>query len=102
MGAKGTITDWEWTTLVAAWRYYEHGHNISSALFPSEIIDRFWGRGNRYTDDDRRRIALQFATVDHGLRGEEDWTIWQKGRNGEYDSDCAAWTTFYKFCKGAV
>ena len=39
---KKTLTDWDWTTLVAAWRYYEHGHTITSAMFPHEIVTRFF------------------------------------------------------------
>ena len=39
---KKTLTDWDWTTLVAAWRYYEHGHTMASAMFPHEIVRRFF------------------------------------------------------------
>ena len=39
---KKALTDWDWTTLVAAWRYYEHGHTITSAMFPHEIVTRFF------------------------------------------------------------
>lgn len=97
------LSGWEWTTLVAAWRYYEHGHTIASAMFPHDIVERFWGDGNLYTDNVHDAIANQFAYVDHGLNGEGDWTRWLSDRakkNHLEDCDCAAWTTFYAFCKG--
>lgn len=98
-----TLTDWDWTTLVAAWRYYEHGHTIVSATFPADIVSRYWGSGNPYTDNVRTRIAQQFAMTDHGLRGEVDWTMWLKDhRDVKSDCDCATWTTFYQFCRGWV
>ena len=31
------LDDWEWTTLVAAWRYFEHRMTIASASFPEDI-----------------------------------------------------------------
>ena len=96
------LSDWEWTTLVAAWRYYEHRHTITSATFPYDMLRRFWGKGNPYTDEVRDSIANQFAKSDHGTRGEEDWTRWLKN-NGAIirdDYDAIIWTTFYQFCKG--
>lgn len=94
------LTMWEWETLVAAWRYYEHGHTIASATFPADIVERFWGAGNPYADEVRATIANQFAKIDHGIRGEADWTQWRT--NAAFDCDCAVWTTFYQFCKGWV
>lgn len=66
---------WEWETLVAAWRYYENRHTITSCMFPDEIVERYFGpRGaKKYTDDVRKQIADQFANVDHGSRGLGDW-----------------------------
>ena len=100
------LTGWEWTTLVAAWRYYEHGRTIASAMFPSDMLRRFWGEGNPYSDEVRNTIANQFAKIDHGVRGEEDWTIWlKKDKDGSIlrdDCDVKVWTTFYQFCKGWV
>lgn len=97
------LSDWEWTTLVAAWRYYEHGHTIASATFPHDVVKRFWGEGNPYSDEVRDTIANQFAKVDHGLRGEEDWTVWIKpDYRGAFDCDYSEWTTFYQFCRGWV
>ena len=31
------LDDWEWTTLVAAWRYFEHRMTIASASFPEDV-----------------------------------------------------------------
>lgn len=66
------------------------------------MVERFWGKGNRYTDADRQRIARQFAKIDHGLDGEKDWTRWLKTGGGAMECDYAAWTTFYQFCRGWV
>lgn len=33
---KNVLTNWDWTTLVSAWRYYEHRHTITSVMFPHE------------------------------------------------------------------
>lgn len=97
------LSGWEWTTLVAAWRYYEHGHTIVSATFPRDIVERFWGDGNPYTDNVRDTIANQFALIDHGLDGEGDWTRWLKPDDkGVFDCDCSAWTTFFQFCRGWI
>ena len=97
------LSDWEWITLVAAWRYYEHGHTIVSASFPCDILRRFWGDGNPYSDEVRNRIAYQFAKTDHGSRGEKDWTMWFKpDTKGAFECDCSAWTTFFQFCRGWV
>lgn len=98
------LSGWEWITLVAAWRYYEHRHTIVSATFPNDVVKRFWGEGNPYSDEVRDMIATQFAKIDHGTCGEGDWTMWlKKSKDGEFDrDDCDAkiWTTFYQFCRG--
>lgn len=103
---KANLTGWDWATLVAAWRYYEHRHTIASAMFPYDMVERFWGKGTRYSDADRNRIARQFAKIDHGIKGEGDWTMWlKKGKDGEFDKDCQdtkVWTTFYQFCRGWI
>lgn len=82
------LDDWEWDTLVAAWRYYEHRSSITAFLFPAEIVSRYWG-GNWDTED-RYRIARQFSEIDHGRRGVEDW---------KKDEDGASWRKFYAFCR---
>lgn len=93
---KKILTDWDWTTLVAAWRYYEYRSTISSAYFPTMIVERFF-RGD-YSEETQRRIAHQFANVDHlhgfgsaPRSGEKDW---------ESKDDCyrRPWAKFYAFC----
>lgn len=68
---KSILTMWEWETLVAAWRYYEHGHTISSAGFPGDIVQRYWGRHTKATADDQLMIAHQFVCTDH-RKGPDD------------------------------
>lgn len=87
---KKKLTDWDWTTLVAAWRYYEHGRTIASAMFPAEVIERFFT--GKYDPESEMRIARQFADVDHGLRGASDWDMHD-------DCDKKPWQKFYYFCK---
>jgi hypothetical protein len=84
------LSAWDWTTLVAAWRYYEYRSTIASAMFPSEIYERFFT--GKYDEESCRRIARQFYYVDHGIRGEEDW-------QGQSDIDRKPWAAFYAFCK---
>lgn len=92
-GADGPfdmLSDWEWTTLVGAWRYYEYRNTISSASFPAKIIERYW-RSKMFINCARTRIAYQFAKVDHGAHGEEDW-------KGQPECDRIPWAKFYAFC----
>lgn len=89
------LSDWEWTTLVAAWRYYERRATIASAMFPEDVVRRFWGSG-KYSDAVLRQIANQFANIDHGRDGESYWT---KDRTIG-DCDRKSWCVFYAFCKG--
>lgn len=90
------LSGWEWTTLVAAWRYYENRMTIASATFPEDVIERFF-RG-AYTERVCKQIANQFAIIDHGIRGEEDWT------KDKYLHVCdkLPWTKFFRFCQGYV
>lgn len=90
------LTSWEWTTLVAAWRYYENRMTIASATFPEDIIKRFFQ--GAYSTRICKQIANQFAVTDHGIRGEEDWA------KDKYLHDCdkLEWTKFFRFCKGYV
>lgn len=88
------LSDWEWTTLVAAWRYYERRATIASAMFPEDVVRRFWWSG-KYSDSVLRQIANQFANIDHGMDGEEYWT---KDRT-IMDCDRKSWCMFYEFCK---
>lgn len=88
------LSNWEWTTLVAAWRYYELRSTITSGMFPEDVVRRFWGSG-KYSDSVLRQIANQFANIDHGMDGEEYWT---KDRT-IMDCDRKSWCKFYAFCK---
>jgi len=97
---KLELTEWDWTTLVAAWRYYENGSTIASATFPADIMHRFFSKGSQYSDEARRTIAHQFAKTDHGMRGEGDWE-WRK-QYPIHDIDRAPWCKFYRFCEGYV
>lgn len=84
------LTDWDWTTLVAAWRYYEYRSTIASATFPRDIYERYFT--GDYDEESCRRIAHQFYAVDHGINGEADW-------QGQSDIDAKPWAAFYAFCK---
>ena len=71
---KKTLTDWDWTTLVAAWRYYEHGHTIASVMFPNEIVTRFFT--GEYDDESCMRIARQFVEIDHRSGPDDKISGW--------------------------
>ena len=88
------LSNWEWTTLVAAWRYYESRSTIASAMFPEDIVSRFWGSG-KYSDAALHKIANQFANIDHRLDGESFWADDKTLR----ECDRRPWCTFYAFCK---
>ena len=89
---KKTLTDWDWTTLVAAWRYYEHGHTIASAMFPHEIVKRFFT--GEYDDESCKRIARQFVLVDHRFGPDNKYDGWV-GDDAFGASDRKAWRLFY-------
>ena len=89
---KNTLTDWDWTTLVAAWRYYEHGHSITSYLFPHEIVKRFFT--GDYDEESCRRIARQFVDIDH-YNGPDDKISGWVGDDAFGASDRRAWRLFY-------
>lgn len=91
---KKTLTDWDWTTLVAAWRYYEHGHTIASAMFPHEIVKRFF-TGN-YDEESCRRIARQFVEIDHRYGPDDKISGWV-GDDAFGASDRRAWRLFYSY-----
>ena len=89
---KNKLTDWDWTTLVAAWRYYEHGHTITSAMFPHEVVTRFFT--GDYDDESCKRIANQFVNIDH-YNGPDDRIIgWVEDGTFGY-CDRRAWRLFY-------
>ena len=56
---KKILSDWDWMTLVAAWRYYEHRNTITAAMFPHEIVTRFFT--GEYDEKSCIRIARQFV-----------------------------------------
>lgn len=89
------LSTWDWETLVASWRYYEHRHTIASSMFPAAIIERFWNPLDPYDKEEQRRIAHQFALVDHYSRGEEDWPL----EGSLNDCDARPWRKFYGFCR---
>ena len=91
---KNKLTDWDWTTLVAAWRYYEHGHTITSAMFPHEIVKKFFT--GKYDDESCRRIARQFVEIDHFNGPDDKISGWvEDGTFG--DCDRRAWRLFYSY-----
>ena len=71
---KKTLTDWDWKTLVASWRYYEHGHTISSCMFPHEIVKRFFT--GAYDEESCKRIARQFVENDHRTVPDDKISGW--------------------------
>lgn len=89
------LDDWEWTTLVASWRYFEHRHTISSSMFPGDIIERFFGNGAKnWSDNARSRIAEQFVRVDH----PRDDT-WINTGLSIIDNDMKEWRKLWNFLK---
>ena len=93
---KNKLTDWDWTTLVASWRYYEHGHTITSAMFPHEIVTRFFT--GKYDDESCRRIANQFVNIDH-YNGPDDKISGWVGDDSFGDCDRRAWRLFYFYLR---
>ena len=91
---KKSLTDWDWTTLVASWRYYEHGHTIASAMFPHEIVKRFFT--GEYDEESCRRIARQFVEIDHRNGPDEKISGWV-GDDAFGASDRKAWRLFYSY-----
>ena len=91
---KKSITDWDWTTLVAAWRYYEHRNTITSAMFPHEIVTRFFT--GEYEDESCRRIAHQFVEIDH-YNGPDDKISGWVGDDTLGECYRKAWRLFYSY-----
>ena len=89
---KKTLTDWDWTTLVAAWRYYEHSHTIASAMFQHEIVTRFFT--GAYDEESCKRIARQFVEIDHRYGPDDKISGWV-GDDAFDASDRRAWRLFY-------
>ena len=89
---KKTLTDWDWETLVAAWRYYEHSNSITSSMFPHEIVLRFFC--GAYDEKSCKRIARQFVEIDH-RNGPDDKIDGWVGNDAFGASDRKAWRLFY-------
>lgn len=93
-----SLPDWDWTVLVAAWRYYEHGHTIASATFPNDIITRYWRDTKTYGDGVRKQIARQFVNIDHHDGPDNKISGWV-GTDTFGACDREAWRLFYWFLK---
>ena len=89
---KKSLTDWDWTTLVASWRYYEHRNTITSFMFPHEVVTRFFT--GRYDYESCRRIARQFVEIDHKDGPDDKMSGWV-GDDAFGASDRKAWRLFY-------
>ena len=88
------LTDWDWTTLVAAWRYYEHRYTITSSMFPHEIVKRFFT--GEYDEASCKRIAHQFVDIDH-YDGPDDKISGWVGDDVFGESDRRAWRLLYSY-----
>lgn len=89
-----TLTDWEWTMLVAAWRYYEHRHSITAVMFPHKVVERFFT--GRYDDESCIRIANQFVCLDHYSGQNDEFRGWA---GDEMCGECRAWRLFYFYLR---
>lgn len=89
---KKSLTDWDWTTLVAAWRYYEHRHTITSAMFPHEVVTRFFT--GEYDEESCKRIAWQFVKIDHRIGPDDKLSGWV-GNDAFGECDRRPWRLFY-------
>ena len=91
---KNKLTHWDWTTLVAAWRYYEHRDTITSVMFPHEIVTRFFT--GEYDEESCGRIANQFVNIDHYNGPDDKISGWVEDSTfGDYDR--RAWRLFYSY-----
>lgn len=89
---KKALTDWDWTTLVASWRYYEHRHTIAAAMFPHEVVTRFFT--GEYDEESCKRIAWQFVEIDH-CDGPDDRISGWIGDDTFGECDRRTWRLFY-------
>ena len=88
------LSDWDWTTLVAAWRYYEHRHTITSSMFPHEIVTRFFT--GEYDEASCKRIAHQFVEIDH-YNGPDNKISGWVGDNTFGECYRRAWRLLYSY-----
>lgn len=94
-----TLSNWDWATLVASWRYYEHGHSIASSMFPHEIVTRFFtGKYDKYSC---RRIARQFVEIDHRDGPDDEFSGWV-GEDSFGESDRRVWRLFYFYLRSWI
>ena len=91
---KNKLTDWDWTTRVAAGRYDEHSHTITSAMFPHEIVKRFFT--GKYDTESCRRIARQFVGIDH-YNGPDDKISGWVGDDTFGECYRKAWRLLYSY-----
>ena len=91
---KNKLTNWDWMTLVAAWRYYEHRNTITAAMFPHEIIKRFFT--GKYDAESCKRIAHQFVEIDH-YDGPDDKISGWVGDDTFGECYRKAWRLFYSY-----
>lgn len=96
---KKTLTDWEWTTLVASWRYYEHRHTIASAMFPHEIVKRFFT--GAYDEKLCKLIARQFVEIDHKDGPDDKMSGWV-GDKSYGECYRKAWRLFFYYLKAWI
>ena len=96
---KNKLTDWDWTTLVAAWRYYEHRNTITAAMFPHKIVMRFFT--GKYDDESCERIAHQFVEIDHYYGPDDKISGWV-GDDIYCGCDRRAWRLFYFYLKACL
>ena len=91
---KKKLTDWDWTTLVAAWRYYEDRHTITSSMFPHEIVMKFFT--GKYDAESCQRIARQFVEIDHRDGPDDKISGWVRD---DTFGECyrKAWRLFYSY-----
>ena len=96
---KKALTNWDWTTLVAAWRYYEHRHTIASCMFPHEIVKRFFMGG--YDDESCHRIARQFVEIDHKYGPDDKMSGWV---GDKLSGECyrKSWRLFFYYLKAWI
>ena len=96
---KKTLTDWDWTTLVASWRYYEHRNTITSFMFPHEVVTRFFT--GIYDYESCRRIAWQFVEIDHKDGPDDKMSGWV-GDKASGECYRKAWRLFFYYLKAWI